>query len=185
MIDAVSSIPVVAAGDIAGGRGLAAVLLLGTVGGGWARALSPATKWGGGAWEQRAVLAASADDTVQTSVFDQVRGAPFPASIADRVLRNAFTGAWDGRDKELAARRTDLLEQIRAAAQTQDASAVDISAGVSASLLHHPHGYCIGHCYKYLTFWIKYIKIPAITTTVILSSSVMRLASAQCAPAAS
>jgi nitronate monooxygenase len=47
-------------------------------------------EWGGQPWEQAAVVAATADDTVRTSVYDRIRAAAFPEGIADRVLRNAF-----------------------------------------------------------------------------------------------
>lgn len=67
-------------------------------------------EWGGGAWEQQALLAAGADDTIRTAVYDQVRGAAFPPGIADRVLRNPFNTTWDGRTAEIDARRAELQD---------------------------------------------------------------------------
>ncbi|HYF64341.1 MAG TPA: nitronate monooxygenase [Herpetosiphonaceae bacterium] len=133
--DAVGAIPVVAAGGIADGRGLAAALLLGAQGGWLGTRFVASHEWGGGAWEQQAVLAATADDTVRTSVYDQVRGAPFPAGIADRVLRNAFNAAWEGRAGDIAARQAELRREIEAAGQRNDPAVVDISAGVAAGLI--------------------------------------------------
>ncbi len=104
VVDAVGGIPVVAAGGIADGRGLAAVLLLGAMGGWLGTRFVASHEWGGGAWEKQAVLAATADDTVRTTVYDQVRGAPFPEGVADRVLRNTFTTAWEGRTGDIAER---------------------------------------------------------------------------------
>jgi nitronate monooxygenase len=135
VVDVAGDIPVVAAGGIADGRGLAAALMLGAAGAWIGTRFVASQEWGGQAWEQAAVVAASADDTVRTSVFDQVRAAPFPEGIADRVLRNAFVEAWQGREGELAARRPDLSRQIAEAAQRGDASMVDISAGVAAGLV--------------------------------------------------
>ena len=80
-------------------------------------------------------MAASADDTIRTSVYDQVRGAPFPPGIADRVLRNPFNTTWDGRTAEIAARRADLQRELDAGAQAEDPGVVDISAGVAAGLI--------------------------------------------------
>jgi nitronate monooxygenase len=135
VVDAVGGIPVVAAGGIADGRGLAAVLLLGAMGGWLGTRFVASQEWGGGAWEQQAVLAATADDTVRTSVYDQVRGAPFPDGIADRVLRNAFTATWEGRTGDIAERQADLRREVEAAAERGDPTVADISAGVAVGLI--------------------------------------------------
>lgn len=135
VVDAVGGVPVVAAGGIGDGRGLAAVLMLGAVGGWLGTRFVASHEWGGGAWEQQAVLAATADDTVRTSVFDQVRGAPFPEGIADRVLGNAFTDEWEGRAQDIAAQRSELRRHLEAAAQRCDPAMVDISAGVTVGLI--------------------------------------------------
>jgi nitronate monooxygenase len=135
VVDVVGDIPVVAAGGIADGRGLAAVLMLGAVGASLGTRFVASDEWGGGAWEQQAVLAASADDTIRTSVYDQVRGATFPAGIADRVLRNRFNTTWDGRTTEISERRADLQRELEAGVQAHDPDVVDISAGVAAGLI--------------------------------------------------
>lgn len=135
VVDAVGDVPVVAAGGIADGRGLAAVLLLGASGGWLGTRFVASEEWGGSRWEQEAVLAATADDTRRTSVYDQVRGAPFPDGIADRVLRNAFNTTWEGRPQEVAAQREELLRELEAAAERGDPTVVDISAGVAVGLI--------------------------------------------------
>ena len=135
VVDAVGDVPVVAAGGIADGRGLAAALLLGAVGAWLGTRFVASLEWGGKDWEQRAVLAASADDTIRTTAFDRVRQAPFPEGIEDRVLRNAFTEAWHGRGAELDARREELALALKAAARTGDATMTDVSAGVAAGLI--------------------------------------------------
>lgn len=135
VVDAVGTIPVVAAGGIADGRGLAAVLLLGAVGGWLGTRFVASQEWGGGAWEQQAVLAATTDDTIWTSVFDQVRGASFPPGIADRVLRNTFTTTWDGRIDEIAEHQAALRHDLETAARRCDPTGVDISAGIAVGLI--------------------------------------------------
>jgi nitronate monooxygenase len=134
-VEAAGGTPVVAAGGIADGRGLAAALMLGAVGAWMGTRFVASREWGGGDWEQRAVLTASADDTIRTSVFDLVRGAPFPEGIADRVLRNAFTAAWHGREAEVAPRRAELERELADSGRRGDAAGVDVSAGVSAGLV--------------------------------------------------
>ena len=95
-------------------------------------------------------LAATADDTVRTSVYDQVRGAPFPEGIADRVLRNAFNTAWEGCNDDIAARQADLLRELEAGAQRSDPTVVDISAGVAVGLIPslEPAGAIVRHIVK-------------------------------------
>ena len=135
VVDAVGDIPVVAAGGIGDGRGLAAVLLLGATGCWLGTRFVASKEWAGGEREQQAVLAASADDTVRTNVYDQVRGATFPEGIADRVLRNPFNTTWDGRTDEIAARRSDLRRELEAAGERNDPEVVDVSAGVAVGLI--------------------------------------------------
>lgn len=135
VVDAVGDIPVVAAGGIGDGRGLAAVLLLGATGCWLGTRFVASKEWAGGEREQQAVLAASADDTVRTNVYDQVRGATFPEGIADRVLRNPFNSTWDGRTDEIAARRSDLRRELEAAGERNDPDVVDVSAGVAVGLI--------------------------------------------------
>ena len=113
VVEVVGEVPVVAAGGIADGRGLAAVLMLGAAGAWMGTRFVASREWGGGAWEQDAVLAASADDTVRTTVFDRVRAAPFPDGIADRVLRNTFTAAWHGREAAIAQHRASCSRSSR------------------------------------------------------------------------
>jgi nitronate monooxygenase len=102
VVDAVAPIPVVAAGGIADGRGLAAALALGAAG------VSMGTRFTASReslWSpamQAATLAASGDDTEQTRVFDVVRGAPWPAIYPGRALRNSFSAQWHGREEMLA-----------------------------------------------------------------------------------
>ena len=105
VVDAVAPIPVVAAGGIADGRGLAAALALGAAG------ISMGTRFTASReslWDQSmkaAALAAGGDQTEQTRVFDVVRGAPWPAIYPGRALRNEFSARWHGREEALAADR--------------------------------------------------------------------------------
>jgi nitronate monooxygenase len=136
VVDVAGSIPVVAAGGIADGRGLAAALMLGATGAWLGTRFVASQEWGGQPWEQAAVVTATADDTVRTSVYDQIRAATFPDGIADRVLRNAFVDRWQGRDDELRVQQDVLRQELAEAAQRGDAGVVDISAGVASGIIH-------------------------------------------------
>jgi nitronate monooxygenase len=103
VVDAVAPIPVVAAGGIADGRGLAAALALGAAGVlmGTRFTASRESLWDHAM--KAATLAAGGDQTEQTRMFDVVRGAPWPAIYPGRALRNAFSARWNGREDALAA----------------------------------------------------------------------------------
>jgi nitronate monooxygenase len=106
VVDAVFPVPVLAAGGIADGRGVAAALMLGAQGAvlgtrfcATPEALCPD-------WAKAQLVAHGADQTIRTRVFDIARDLPWPSPYTGRALRNAFTGAWDGREAELRASLT-------------------------------------------------------------------------------
>ena len=61
-----------------------------------------------------AALKAGGDETMQTRVFDIVRGAPWPEIYPGRALKNAFSREWHGREAELAARQGDVEKEYLA-----------------------------------------------------------------------
>jgi nitronate monooxygenase len=134
-VDAVAPIPVVAAGGIADGRGLAAALLLGAQGAWMGTRFVTSHEWGGPSWEQEAVLAATSDDTVQTRLYDLIAERPFPAGNPDRMLRNAFIDRWSGRESEIPAHREALQAEVDAGHERADLAVAGVSAGVSAGLI--------------------------------------------------
>jgi nitronate monooxygenase len=135
IVDAVAPIPVVAAGGIADGRGLAAALLLGAQGAWMGTRFVTSREWGGPSWEQQAVLAATSDDTVQSRVYDLISERPFPAENPDRMLRNAFIDHWNQRESEIPAHREALRAEVEAGNERADLSVAGVSAGVSAGLI--------------------------------------------------
>lgn len=121
-----------AAGGIADGRGLAAALSLGADGvlvGSrlWATQESPAAP---AACER--VLAAGSDDTVRCSVFDIVRGYPWPPGYTGRVLRNDLVGRWSDDEAGLRANLAAVQRDYRAAVEASDygTAAIHISEAV-------------------------------------------------------
>jgi nitronate monooxygenase len=136
VVDVAQGIPVVAAGGIGDGRGLAAVLLLGAEGAWLGTRFVASREALTAAWAKERVVQATADETVLTRVFDLASLAPFPSDVAFRVLRNAFTDAWHGREDEVLARRAELEAQLAGAYQRGDPSIVAVGAGHAASLVH-------------------------------------------------
>jgi nitronate monooxygenase len=102
VVDAVR-VPVLAAGGIADGRGLAAVLALGAAGAligtrfqATAEALAdPAVK--------KAIVEGGGEDTEVSRILDIARGAPWPARYPARTLGHPYLSQWRGREAELAA----------------------------------------------------------------------------------
>ena len=135
VVDAVAPIPVVAAGGIADGRGLAAALALGAAG------ISMGTRFTASReslWDhamKEAALNARGDQTEPTRVFDIVRGSPWPAIYPGRALRNAFSKNWNGREDELAADQPAQEKAYLATAADDFATRV-VWAGESVDLVN-------------------------------------------------
>jgi nitronate monooxygenase len=90
VVDAVSPVPVVAAGGIADGRGLAAVLALGAVGAWVGTRFLAAEEAGIHPDYRRRILAAGEADTFYSTLFD--RGWP---DAPHRTLRNSTVEGWE------------------------------------------------------------------------------------------
>jgi nitronate monooxygenase len=136
VIDVVGDIPVVAAGGIADGRGLAAVLMLGGEGVWMGTRFVASLEAVGDSFGKQAVVEKGTDDFILTRVYDIVTDAPFPDDIGERILRNVFTDTWHGREDEVTARKSELLAQLQAAKEAEDRSVARVLAGNSAGLVH-------------------------------------------------
>ncbi len=104
VLDAVE-VPVLAAGGIATGRGVAAVLAAGASGVWLGTAFAACPESLNTDAARQALLRASGADTVVTRVFDVALGYPWPPEYPERVLRNEFTDRWTGDDVQPAADR--------------------------------------------------------------------------------
>jgi nitronate monooxygenase len=135
VIDAVGDIPVLAAGGIADGRGLAAVLLLGAEGAWIGTRFAASRESAGSEWGKGRIVAAGTDDTVLTKVYDLISESPFPAGIADRVLQNAYTRRWHGREHELVEDRAGWRHRLEDASRRGDAELAAVRAGNAAGLI--------------------------------------------------
>lgn len=135
VVDAVTPIPVVAAGAVADGRGLAAALMLGADGVlmGTRFAASRESLWSDAL--KRGAVSAGGDETEQTRVFDIVRGAPWPAHFPGRVVRNDFFRRWHGREAELTVERDAANAEYEACAP-DDLSTRVLWAGEGLDLIN-------------------------------------------------
>lgn len=103
VVDAVDPVPVLAAGGIGDGRGLAAALALGACGAviGTRYCATPEALMDPQA--VRRLVEGEGDRTQRTRVFDIARGYDWPERYTGRALRNRFLERWHGREAELAA----------------------------------------------------------------------------------
>ena len=135
VIDVAGGIPVVAAGGIADGRGLASVLMLGAEGALIGSRFVASVESSKEDWEKEAIVAAGADDTILTKVYDLTSGAAFPGDVGDRVLHNAFTSEWHGRDDEVIAKSEELKERLDLAVKARDLAEVPVRVGSAVGLI--------------------------------------------------
>lgn len=105
------SVPVLAAGGISSGRGLAAVLAAGAAGAWLGTAFAACAESLATEHTRRALLAARDTDTVLTRDFDIAAGYPWPEHLPERVLRNEITSINAGQG-------VVSLTAIRSAADT-------------------------------------------------------------------
>ena len=136
VLDVAGEIPVLAAGGIADGRGLAAVLVLGAEGVWMGTRFYASKEAGAGNWEKERMVQAGTDDTVFTKIYDLTLAFPFPATVGDRVLRNDFTAEWHGRDDEVVAQGEELRSQVIAAMKEGNARIAAVRAGNAVGLIH-------------------------------------------------
>jgi nitronate monooxygenase len=113
VVDAAGDIPVVAAGGIADGRGLAAALTLGASGVLCGTAFFASRESLAHPNLKRGAIEGEGDKTQRSSVLDVARGIPWPSQWTIRTLRNAFTDRWehnlDGLKRTIAEERPRYL----------------------------------------------------------------------------
>jgi len=136
VLDIAGDIPVLAAGGIADGRGLAAVLVLGAEGAWMGTRFFASRESGGGNWEKERMLEAGTDDTVLTRIYDLTLESPFPRDVGDRVVRNDYTASWHGRNEEVIVHREELRTQVVSAMREGNARIAAVRAGSAVGMIH-------------------------------------------------
>jgi nitronate monooxygenase len=134
VLDAIAPTPVLAAGGIGDGRGIAAALALGAAGVVVGTRFCVAEEALMHPSAQRRLLSARGGDTVRTRVFDIVRGYNWPASYTGRALRNEFLTRWHGFDADLAQDAGER-ERYQSAVEEGDFETALIWAGECVEML--------------------------------------------------
>ena len=133
LVDRFPHLPVLAAGGIAAGRALAAVLAAGAEGASLGTALlaTPEAVEVPQAFKER-ILLSDGEDTTFTRLYDLLGSRPWPEGIAGRVYRNRLVREWDGRDEEILRQREELASDVAAARARQDPEIASVYMGQGA-----------------------------------------------------
>lgn len=134
VVDVAGDVPVVAAGGVADGRGLAAALMLGASGVLVGTRFYASLEAAGRPEAKAAIVGATGDSTIRSILFDIARRNVWPAPYTGRVLQNDFSAAWRGREAELM-QRPDEAERYAAARNEGDFRTAAVIAGEAVDLI--------------------------------------------------
>jgi NAD(P)H-dependent flavin oxidoreductase YrpB (nitropropane dioxygenase family) len=134
VVKAVPSVPVLAAGGLADGAGLAAALALGAEGALLGTRFIATDEFAGSAFAKDVVVGSNGHDTILTSVLDTLQGREWPGAWS-RAARTRFVEEWLGREPELQRRREAVRERLRSARERGDTEYYGVWLGQSAGLV--------------------------------------------------
>ncbi len=129
-------VPVVAAGGIADGRGLAAMTMLGASGVLIGTRFYASSEADGAEEAKQRIRAATSNDTVRGVVFDWSRNLQWPAPFTARTLVNDHVRRWTGREIELMQRAGEVAVEYAAARTAGNFEIAAVFAGEAAGLIH-------------------------------------------------
>ncbi|HEY6203668.1 MAG TPA: nitronate monooxygenase [Candidatus Limnocylindria bacterium] len=134
VVRAVAPIPVLAAGGIADGEGIAAALMLGAEGVLLGTRFLATNESPLPTGYKQAIVASDGHDTVLSEIPDIASGRIWPGAYA-RVRSNAFIKEWSGREGELRRRRDEVRKGLATARAAGDAEHGSLLIGQDAGLV--------------------------------------------------
>jgi nitronate monooxygenase len=129
-------VPVVAAGGIADGRGLAAMMMLGASGVLVGTRFYASVEANGAEAAKQRICAANGNDTVRGVIADWSRSLFWPAPFTARTLVNDHIKSWNGREIELMQRAGEVAVEYAAAKAAGNFEVAAVFAGEAAGLIH-------------------------------------------------
>jgi nitronate monooxygenase len=143
---AAGRVPVVAAGGIADGRGLAAMLMLGASGVLLGTRFYASVECDVEEEAKQRICAASGGSTARSVVFDLSRNIFWPAPFTLRALVNDHARRWTGREVELMQNLASVSADYAAAKQARNFDVAGVFAGEAVGLIHDipPAGEIVG-----------------------------------------
>ena len=134
-VDLAGSLPVLAAGGVCDGRGLAAALVLGAQGVLMGTRFFASRQAAASQALKDRLNVAGGDDTLRTRVFDIARSLDWPPEYTGRAISNRFSATWHGREEELSKNADQVLRAYESARQQDDVYTVALFAGEGVDLV--------------------------------------------------
>ena len=134
IVDAVGPVPVLAAGGIADGRGLAAALALGADGALLGTRFLASVESPLHANFKQAIVDSDGHDTVLSDLPDVMAGKVWPGAMS-RSRRNHFIERWSGQEWKLRRDRAAVHAEVQEAHKRGDADEVPLGMGQDAGLI--------------------------------------------------
>ncbi len=134
VVDAVAPVPVVAAGGIFDGRGLAAALLLGAVGVNIGTRFLASTEAPITDGWRRAILNANSEDTMKVDALNDIQPLPGTAGYGTvlRSIRTPFMDKWQAKREEARSARELLQQEMQTAIKAGRRHEILLTAGQTA-----------------------------------------------------
>lgn len=133
---AAGRVPVAAAGGIADGRGLAAMMMLGASGVLLGTRFHASEEADGAAEAKQRICAARSGSTVRGIIFDLSRNNVWPAPFTGRCLINAHAQRWMGREVELLQHVNTVAPEYALAKAASNFDVAAVIAGEAVGLIH-------------------------------------------------
>ncbi|AWM07989.1 NAD(P)H-dependent flavin oxidoreductase [Bradyrhizobium symbiodeficiens] len=136
IVDLAAGVPVVAAGGIADGRGLAAMMMLGASGVLLGTRFYASVEADGAEEAKRRICAANSGSTLRGIIFDLSRNNVWPAPFTGRCLVNDHARRWIGREVELMQNVAAVAAEYTAAKAAGNFDVAAVIAGEAVGLIH-------------------------------------------------
>ncbi|MFJ5611532.1 NAD(P)H-dependent flavin oxidoreductase [Streptomyces sp. NPDC093221] len=136
VVDLAAPVPVLAAGGIGDGRGVAAALALGAAGALIGTRFQATAEAGAEPSAVEAIVGGSGEDTERNSVLDIARGSRWPTAYTARTLGHPYLDRWRGREAELAA-DPQARHEYQADVARGAVPSLPVWAGEAVDLVHN------------------------------------------------
>jgi nitronate monooxygenase len=133
---AAGRVPVAAAGGIADGRGLAAMMMLGASGVLMGTRFYASVECDGAEEAKKRICAATSGNSVRSIIFDLSRNNVWPAPFNGRCLINDHARRWMGREVELMQNVATVAAEYAAAKAAGNFDVAAVIAGEAVGLIH-------------------------------------------------
>jgi nitronate monooxygenase len=133
---AAGRVPVVAAGGIGDGRGLAAMMMLGASGVLLGTRFYASQECDGAEEAKRRICAATSGNSVRGIIFDLSRNNVWPSPFTGRCLINDHARRWMGREVELLQNVNAVAAEYAAAKASGNFDVAAVIAGEAVGLIH-------------------------------------------------